>query len=312
MIRNLLATTAIATLLTTAAYAQNATTTTPASPAPMTQDNNASGAPVMRADGHLASNIIGQSVYNGTGNDAQDVGKVNDLVISPTGAIESLVIGVGGFLGLGEKNVAVSYGDADQAEKNGKRWLVINASKDQLKTLPEFDRRAYDTAAPTTASDTTAPANNTVAQAPATNGGGAMAPATPGNGMTKAPANTDTSTTAAIDKSRLTKMPMGEIRSEQLTGTTVYGAEDANVGKIGDIVLSSDGKVDAVIIDVGGFLGMGSKEVAVGMDNLAFMVDKDGKKYLYTDFTKDQLKAQPAFDKSTYAQKRDTQRMIMQ
>lgn len=309
MFRNLLATTAIATLLTTAAYAQNTTTPMPVSPAPMTQGNNA---PAMRADGHLASNIIGQSVYNGTGNDAQDVGKVNDLVISPTGSVELLVIGVGGFLGLGEKNVAVSYGDADQAEKNGRRWLVINASKDQLKTLPEFDRRAYDTAAPTTASDTTAPAHDTVAQAPATNGGGAMAPAMPSNGMTKAPANTDTSTTGAIDKSQLTKMPMGEIRSEQLTGTTVYGAEDSNVGKIGDIVLSSDGKVDAVIIDVGGFLGMGSKEVAVGMDNLAFMVDKDGKKYLYTDFTKDQLKAQPAFDKSTYAQKRDSQRMIMQ
>ena len=67
-----------------------------------------------------------------------------------------------------------------------------------------------------------------------------------------------------------------------------------------------------MIIDVGGFLGIGAKEVAVGMDNLAFMTDKDGKKYLYTTFTKEQLEAQAAYDKGSYAQKRDKQRLIMQ
>ncbi|MDH6234161.1 sporulation protein YlmC with PRC-barrel domain [Mesorhizobium soli] len=309
MFRNLLATTAIATLLTTAAYAQNTTAPAPANPAPMGQDNNSSGTPAMRADGHLASNLIGETVYNGTGEDAQNIGKVKDLVISPNGAVESLVIGVGGFLGLGEKNVAVNYGDADQAEQNGKRWLVVNASRDQLKTLPDFDRRAYDVA-PVTAGDTSAPVTNNLAQA---NGGGAMARAAPGHDNTaEAPSEPDTMTTASIDKSQLTRMPVGEIRSEELTGTTVYGSEDANVGKIGDVVLSGDGKVDAVIIDVGGFLGIGSKEVAVGMDNLAFMVDKGGTKYLYTNFTRDQLKAQPAYDKSTYSEKRDEQRMMQQ
>ncbi|PSJ59356.1 PRC-barrel domain-containing protein [Pseudaminobacter soli (ex Li et al. 2025)] len=308
MFRNLLATTAIATLLTTAAQAQNTTAPAPASPAPMSQDNNPSGAPAMRADGHLASNLIGETVYNSTGDDAQNIGKVKDLVISPNGMVESLVVGVGGFLGLGEKNVAVNYGDADQAEQNGKRWLVVNASKDQLKALPDFDRRAYDVA-PVSAADTSAPVTNNLAQAP-TNGGGAMAPAH--NKTAMAPTQPDTMTTASIDKSLLTRVPVGEIRSAELTGTTVYGSEDANVGKIGDVVLSGDGKVDAVIIDVGGFLGIGSKEVAVGMDNLAFMVDKGGKKYLYTNFTKDQLKSQPAYDKSTYSEKRDQQRMIEQ
>jgi sporulation protein YlmC with PRC-barrel domain len=310
MFRNLLATTAIATLLTTAAYGQN-TIPAPASPAPTSQDENSSSGPVMRAEGHLASNLMGESVYNGTGADAQNIGTVKDLVIAQNGMVESLVIGVGGFLGIGEKNVAVSYGDAEQAEQNGKRWLVVNASKDQLKALPDFDRRAYDVV-PSTASDNTAPVTNRLAQAPA-NSGGTVAPLAPRSGTTaEAPAERDTTTTASIDKSQLTRMPVGEIRSEELTGTTVYGSEDANVGKIGDVVLSGDGKVDAVIINVGGFLGMGSKEVAVGMDNLAFMVDSDGKKYLYTNFTKDQLKAQPAYDKTTYSEKRDQQRMIIQ
>ena len=106
-------------------------------------------------------------------------------------------------------------------------------------------------------------------------------------------------------------MPAAEIRAEEMVGTTVYGADDANVGEIGDVVLTSDGKVDAYIIDVGGFLGVGEKEVAVSGDNLTFMTDKDGNKYLYTNFTKEQLDAQAAYDEATYADKRDEQRLTI-
>ena len=70
--------------------------------------------------------------------------------------------------------------------------------------------------------------------------------------------------------------------------------------------------MDVDRLDVGGFLGMGEKPVAIGFDKLAFMADKDGKKYLYTQFTKEQLEAQPAYDKGTYTEKRDEQRLIVQ
>ena len=43
----------------------------------------------------------------------------------------------------------------------------------------------------------------------------------------------------------MTPLDPGKIRSQDLVGTTVYGANDANVGEIGDVVLSTDGKVDA-------------------------------------------------------------------
>ncbi len=104
-------------------------------------------------------------------------------------------------------------------------------------------------------------------------------------------------------------MPEGEIRSEE---TTVYGANDPSVGEIGDVVLAQDGKIDAYIIDVGGFLGIGEKEVAVGSDKLKFMIDADGDKYLYTSFTKGQLDAAPAYDEATYMETRSEQRLIVQ
>ncbi|WP_095201316.1 PRC-barrel domain-containing protein [Mesorhizobium carmichaelinearum] len=280
------------------AAAPTAPATTDTAQAPAT----APAEPVKRADGNLATNIIGETVYNGSGDDAQNIGSVNDIVLNNEGKAESLVIGVGGFLGLGAKNVSYDFSKAQWAEKNGDRWLVAQTTKEELQAQPDFNRKAYDPVPATTAS------NEPAATAPAAP---AAAPADKTAATPDAIAP-DQTQTAAIDKSTLTAMPVGEIRGDDLKGATVYGANDAKVGEIGDVVLTPDKKTDAVIVNVGGFLGIGEKEVAVGLDNLKFMTDKDGKKYLYTTFTKEQLEAQPAYDKGSYAEKRDQQRLIVQ
>ncbi|MBX3567015.1 MAG: PRC-barrel domain-containing protein [Rhizobiaceae bacterium] len=321
MFYKLLTTTAVVALLAGSAYAQETTAPAPAEPAPMT---DAAQAPVEKADGFLASKLIGETVYNGTGEEAENIGSVNDVVIGSSGQIEAVVVGVGGFLGLGQKNVALNFADISWAEKDGDRWIVVNATKDQLQALAEFDRRPYE---PALAAAPAAPAGDTNAMAPAPADGTAAAPA-PADQAAEAPAAPADDTTAtapaddpaaapdqtqtsAIDKSTLKEMPAGDIRSEEIVGTTVYGADDANVGEIGDVILTQDGKVDAVIIDVGGFLGIGEKEVAVGMDRLAFMTDGNGKTYLYTNLTKEQLDAAATYDKSTWAEKRDEQRIMI-
>jgi sporulation protein YlmC with PRC-barrel domain len=340
MLRNLLATTAVAALIATGgAYAQTTTTQAPAA-APAETAPAEPAAPVERADGYLASNIIGETVYNGTSDDAQNIGSVQDVVMTKDGAAESVIVGVGGFLGLGAKAVAIPFDKIDWAEKDGDRWIVVSSTKEELQALPEFDTAPYEPApavastepaagttgmapaAPSTGSgmaaapDTTtqdSAANDNMSADDASKDKAAQAPAASGDTTAQAPAaSTDTTQTAAIDKSTLTKVAPGDIRTDDLVGTTVYGSDDANVGEIGDIVMTQDGKIDAIIIDVGGFLGVGEKEVAVGMDNLAFMSDKDGNNYLYTNLTKDQLDAAAAYDESTWADKRDEQRITVQ
>jgi len=377
MIRNLLATTALATLVSTGVYAQD--TTAPADPAaPATTTQTAPAQPVVQADGFLASDIIGETVYNGTGEEAEKIGDVNDIVIASDGNIESVIVGVGGFLGIGEKDVAVNFDEVEWTDRDGDRWMVVATTKEQLEEQPAFDRTPYEPAqAPVASTDTGMPADQSTAQAPqpaapadttdtaeapaasgeATTTETAEAPAAPADsgqaatetaeapaatdnsaGQTttetvqvpiapadsaqsstdtaKAPADsdaaaTDTTTTAAIDRSTLTEMPMDGVRAEDLIGTTVYGANDETIGEIGDVVLTSDGKIDAYIIDVGGFLGIGEKEVAIGSDNLAFMTDNDGNKYLYTNFSKEQLEATPDYDEASWAEKRDEQRLVV-
>ncbi|WP_367717373.1 PRC-barrel domain-containing protein [Nitratireductor sp. GISD-1A_MAKvit] len=331
MFRNLLATTAIATLVATGAVAQTSTNTTTGVPsaAPTEQSDEMA----VRANGHLATDLIGKTVYNGSGEEAENIGEVNDLVLDEEGEVNAIVVGVGGFLGIGQKEVALEYDLVSWAERDGDRWLVVETTAEALEAQEEFDRAAYrpmpadaevteakpasrdDLAkapvkADENAEDTAmAPVPETMdGEQPARDDGVAAVPA-PDADDTMAP---DETMTSAIDRSSLQEMPANEIRTEQLTGTTVYGANEENIGEIGDVIISQDGNVDAIIVDVGGFLGIGEKEVAIGMDNLAFMTDGGGSLYLYTEFTEEELEQQPAYDEASYGERRDEMRMQVQ
>lgn len=155
MFRKLLFTTAAASLMAgSMAFAQTAPA--PAEPAPA--ETTQPAAPAMKADGYLAGNIIGESVYNGTGDNAEKIGDVSDLVIDANGMVKSMVVGVGGFLGVGQKDVEVDYKSAEWTEKNGDRWIVMAMTKEQLEALPAFDRVPYDPTPPAATGSTAAPA----------------------------------------------------------------------------------------------------------------------------------------------------------
>ena len=86
-------------------------------------------------------------------------------------------------------------------------------------------------------------------------------------------------------------------RGSKLIGATVYGSDNASIGEVNDLLLASDGKVNGVVIGVGGFLGVGSKNVAVPFDKLnvtrkpnSAAIDK-----ITVSFSKDELKQAPAF-----------------
>lgn len=142
MIRNLLAATAVATVVAAGASAQQAPSTGNPGNNIQSAAPSQSARPV-QAEGYLASRFIGQGVYNGTGDNAQNIGDVNDLLVDKNGMVKSVVIGVGGFLGVGEKDVAIDFPKVSWVEANGDRWLVMNATKEQLQAMPAFDRKAY-------------------------------------------------------------------------------------------------------------------------------------------------------------------------
>jgi hypothetical protein len=92
----------------------------------------------------LAKQFIGQAVTNPAG---ERVGDINDLLFDKSGRIANVVIGVGGFLGIGEKNVAIPYNSlVITADAGGKRVISVPLSKERLLTAPEFiptEKTAY-------------------------------------------------------------------------------------------------------------------------------------------------------------------------
>lgn len=314
MFRTLMTTTAAIALLTAGAIAQDAAapaTEAPAAEAPATTEAApaepldtsilASGYTVTDKD-NLATEIIGKQVYSSSAADAEHIGDVNNLVIGEGGEVAAVVIGVGGFLGIGEKNVAVNYAELEWVTaEDGSERFVLATTKEALETAPNFE--TTDDAADAAPADTTAPAAD--ANAPA-----ATAPAdkaAPADKSADAMAPADPAATAAgpIDRATLTDAPL---TAEELIGTNAYGPGDEHLGAIGDVILGADGKaVDAVIIDFGGFLGIGTKPVAVAVENLRFATNANGDKFLFLNVTRDQLDKAVAYNKDTWEAERDAQ-----
>jgi sporulation protein YlmC with PRC-barrel domain len=84
-----------------------------------------------------------QNVY-----DPQDnkIGEIMDVLVDREGKATALIIGVGGFLGAGEKDVAVPFSAVQIKSKNNKPYLVMNTTKEHLKSAKGFkyDRNAMN------------------------------------------------------------------------------------------------------------------------------------------------------------------------
>lgn len=80
-------------------------------------------------------NYLGQPVMNASG---EKIGDINDILFDRRGQITTIVIGVGGFLGLGEKQVALPFSAITYIENEGVRQITVPMTKDILKSAPSY------------------------------------------------------------------------------------------------------------------------------------------------------------------------------
>lgn len=81
----------------------------------------------------IKNSVMGESVYNESD---EKVGDVNDVVMSPDGQITHLIVGAGGFLGMGQHDVAVPF---NELQRGNDRLTLSGYTKDQLKALPKVE-----------------------------------------------------------------------------------------------------------------------------------------------------------------------------
>ena len=87
------------------------------------------------ADSGTVTNYYKQNVYDPSDN---KIGEIVDVLVDQEGRVNALIIGVGGFLGAGEKDVAVPFSAVKGKNKDNKWRLVMNTTKDALKSAPGY------------------------------------------------------------------------------------------------------------------------------------------------------------------------------
>ncbi|MGX0978237.1 sporulation protein YlmC with PRC-barrel domain [Roseovarius sp. MBR-51] len=341
--KRILATTAIVALTAMPVFAQSETTdqTAPSTTQSSDTSSDTSGAKAnANADVTMdlngleigASDLIGKTVYMQSedapdagivdtiaapSDDWENVGEVNDVILSKDGQIESITLDVGGFLGIGGKELSTSMDQLKMVTEEGSEdeyFVVFTGDRAALEEREELDRQSVldeggsffagtnegassenNLESDTMASDTDANAEvNSGADTAADTGtiagtGTAVDTGTNADATTNADAGMSsgagvdadanaeaTANAEAEDMPGLTDAERNALTAEDLTGVAIYGADDEHVGEISDIVLTDDGKVEHVIVDVGGFLGMGEKPVAVSFDDINLTRDQDG------------------------------------
>lgn len=233
---------------------------------------------------YAAEATVEAGEYAGVQDGWNDIGEINDVILTRDGRVDAVLVDIGGFLGMGERQVAVGMenirfvSDSATAEDLNDFFLVMQADRAILEAAPEYLGGAV----------TPVPAEDTAA----VDGDGMAAPAV---GNDAEVAATDT---APADGTRMVEGyaavdPAG-VTAEQLIGVRLYGPADEDLGAISDIVLDENGRAAKVIVDVGGFLGIGAKPVAIDMRDMQLMQATDGDTLRgYVPMTQDELKNLP-------------------
>ena len=260
----------------------------------------------------------------------ENIGNIDDVVMGQDGEIRGVLVDVGGFLGLFARTVMVDIDDlyfvADDAAGGTMAtdgtatttdgtaattdgavgndlsdfFVVASMSRESLEALPEwnedvlstgFEQRAY------------APAGQTQGTAPAEGQAEMMEPGNTDTTMDTAPgaAQPATGTQPAMGTDYAaegyTELAVEERTAETLTGANVYDGAEDNIGNVQDLVLDGDSAVTHLLVDVGGFLGMGSHTIALPVEEANILWhDGNDDVRVHVNMTREQLEAMPAHE----------------
>jgi sporulation protein YlmC with PRC-barrel domain len=295
----------LAAMITAVAATANAQTTppaTPTTPPAVTTTKDTTAAKDMPAPNAAdARKLIGRNIKNA---ENETVGEIKSVFISPDGKIDSVMVGVGGFLGVGEREVQLAWKDL-QVMDNGEK-VVVNMSKDQLKAMAPYkykdeswrgkifsDRGIWSDEKRAANDASNPPVDRT------------MTATTPPPAATPAPART-TSDTRPVTEPRTAAAATpatestgdfnvhGDVSANAVIGAKIRNDNKDTVGTVSDLYLDANGAIKTVVVAVGGFLGVGAKDVAIKWSDVK--QSRDGKSLvLMTNLSKDELKAMPDY-----------------
>jgi sporulation protein YlmC with PRC-barrel domain len=302
--KRIIATTAMTLMLSTSAFAAAHTTALQPYSVEQQGDIYASefiGMRVYAAERDFASFDAETMVEAGAEQEWDDIGEVNDVILSRDGEVKAVIIGVGGFIGIGEKDVAVDMSSIKMVSEQDDPddfFLVVNTNKQGLTDMEAFARVSVEDREREVDANVDVENKRPMAEE-------------------KDQANVEVErerTAAEVESERMVgERPMlmapeisregygvysfEELTTEDLTGARVYGVNDEDVGEIDELIVDDSGQITKVILGIGGFLGIGEHDIAVTLEELTILRETDGTDFrVYIDSSKEQLEAQPEYE----------------
>ncbi|WP_238368023.1 PRC-barrel domain-containing protein [Mesobacterium pallidum] len=304
----------------------------------------------------MASELIGARLYTsetevdetvfGLNDNWEDVGEIHDIVLGKDGEVDQVIADIGGFLGIGEKSVAVSMSELkfiSDGEDSDDWFVVIQAAAGDLENAPAYESAAVmapetdlsaqasaemeemetdaemaaeatgdelqDAAAATGAAldnageevdqavDATGEALDNTGEevAEAADATGEAIENTGEAIVAEADEATD-EMAAEMNEPEYAAAEFGDMPRDEIVGTRVYDANGEWIGEVNSLV-ETDGTISEAVIDVGGFLGIGEKPVAVSIADLLIEREAEGDTFrISINATEDELKAMPEYE----------------
>ncbi|KPQ11856.1 MAG: PRC-barrel domain [Saliniramus fredricksonii] len=241
----------------------------------------------------------------------EEIGGVQDVLIDRDGNIRGIIVGVGGFLGIGEREVVLGLdqlGFARDADDPESVMVLAQIDVQSLEEAPEFDREAFENLTVMNGTGDEAEgaglADRETAEQEAdedeTAGQDAeredmMAESRPAHdaGEEQWRQGREMFTAPDLQREGYGRAEADNFSVDELLGANVYDVNDEDVGNVDDVMAGADNQLEYVVVDVGGFLGLGEHTVAIGLDEVTILHDDADDLRLYVDVTEEALNEMP-------------------
>jgi sporulation protein YlmC with PRC-barrel domain len=214
-----------------------------------------------------AERLTGSKVRNAQG---EEIGDVSEVLLDHDGRIAAVVIGIGGFLGVGQREVGISWDALElTADEDGEPMVRVDVDRQTLERATEFQYRDEADRVGVWGERREQERDRVgVAERERT----------------------------AVDRNFIARQESGQFSAERLIGMTLRSAQGEDLGEISDLLIDRDGNVTGVVVGVGGFLGIGRRDVGVSWDALELTTDEDGEPVAQVEIDRATLRNAPRLE----------------
>jgi sporulation protein YlmC with PRC-barrel domain len=263
-------------------------------------------------DQFLAESLIGQSLET---HDGEELGEISDLLLDRDGRIAGLIVSVGGGLDAFERRGAAGAGEAVGGREVALRWEAIELTvqdgetvarvdidRQTLQQAAEFEEREQASFGATAQRERQQETGRATAQHRDRDYGD-RAGVREQERDTAVMRDEQRTTGATVQRERrvgmevfITRQEHDMFTADDLIGSAVHDARGEEIGKIADLLLDRQGEVVGLVVGVGGFLGIGQREVALSWDAVELTTDEDGDPIARIGLDEQTLENAPEFE----------------